>query len=284
MVIFADRSQAQRADATAPLSTDTVARGNGLDFGTFCDNSSGPAVGLTANGLTDSDGVAIPGTGGTDGQTTLAACADLGTPFGSNVIREAKDPNDGAAANVDPGQIDIDVNAWPFVQLYNLNPTGNVVVQYNKGGGVQTTTLTFDTAQDFASAELDRSVYGQDMEIHATITDLWLNIDPTDEDSWTFATNEDSDAAGSYYQVFNENGDSAGDAVTGGVIQLDSQDIEELMCDDNCILFLEPISASGVRILEIQDNDDSNIVDTVGDGLAEDFATAVQGELLGQFQ
>ena len=58
------------------------------------------------------------------------------------------------------GQIGISHDtAWPFIQLYPLNPTGNVIVQYNKGGGVQTTTLTFDTVDQFASAGLDRAVY-----------------------------------------------------------------------------------------------------------------------------
>ena len=45
--------------------------------------------------------------------------------------------------------------------MTSLNPTGNVVVQYNKGGGVQSTTLTFDTVDQFAGAELDRTVYPQ---------------------------------------------------------------------------------------------------------------------------
>ena len=89
---------------------------------------------------------------------------------------------------VDDGQINVNPAFWPFVQVYTLNPTGNVVVQYNKGGGAQTTTLTFDTVDQFAGAELDKSSYGNGDEVHATITDLWLNIDPTDEDSWTFGT------------------------------------------------------------------------------------------------
>ena len=44
--------------------------------------------------------------------------------------------------------------------------------------------------------------------MHATITDLWLNIDPTDEDSWTFST---VGTISTNYQVFNENGEVAGD-------------------------------------------------------------------------
>jgi hypothetical protein len=42
---------------------------------------------------------------------------------------------------------------WPFVQLYDLTTGGNVVIKYNNGGGVQTTTLLFDTVD--ASESLD---------------------------------------------------------------------------------------------------------------------------------
>ena len=206
----------------------------------------------------------------------------------NNVVREAKTPNSGTATNVGFGQIDIADGTWPFIQLYDLNPTGNVTIQYSPAGAVQTTVLEFNTAEDYASIELDRNVYGEGMDIHAVITDVWLNIDPTDEDSWTFATNENSPLAGSYYQVFDENGNSAGNAINtdtdnpgdglfDGVIQLDSSTLEDLMCDDNCEFFLEPFSDDGTRVLEIQDNADSAIVDSVGDGLAEDFQTEDNG-------
>ena len=253
---FADRDMARTADDT------TTVVGAGLDFGSVCTAAEGTTSAGGTFDLSDVDGVA----------TNTLACGSATaetSPRAMNVLREAKNIN-----TVIANPPDFTNNSmWPFIQLYELNPTGNVVIQYNKGGGVQTTTLTFDTAQDFASAELDRSVYGRDMQIHATITDLWLNIDPTDEDSWTFGTNSNSDDAGSYYQVFDENGDGAGDSIAGGVIQLDSNDIEALMCDDNCVLFLEPFSNAGVRVLAIQDNDDSAIEDSVGDGLAEDFQT-----------
>ena len=91
------------------------------------------------------------------------------------------------------GQIGIKPNSWPFIQLYDLNPTGNVIVQYNKGGGAQSVTLTFDTVDQFAGLELDRANYPPNAQVHATVTDLWLNIDPTDEDSWTWATNATND-------------------------------------------------------------------------------------------
>ena len=95
---------------------------------------------------------------------------------GLNVVSEAKSPND---ANND----DLPTNNWPFIQLYEFNPTGNVTVQYNKGGGAQSATFLFDTL--VSDISLDRQVYPTGAQLHATITDAWLNIDPTDEDSWT---------------------------------------------------------------------------------------------------
>ena len=71
-----------------------------------------------------------------------------------NVLRESKDVK-CISAQVLIGQIDIEsVASWPFIQLYPLNPTGNVVIQYNKGGGAQTTTLTFDTVDQFAGVRV----------------------------------------------------------------------------------------------------------------------------------
>jgi hypothetical protein len=34
----------------------------------------------------------------------------------------------------------------------------------------------------------DRAKYPQGAQVHFTVEDPWLNIDPTDEDSWTFDT------------------------------------------------------------------------------------------------
>jgi hypothetical protein len=177
---FADRNMAQIADSTTDVA------GEGIDFGSFCEAdftmTDGSAAIVT---FTDTVGVAIPdsaiGIAGTNPPTVpipAATCGALGAASGAtndnNVVREAKDPNLSGPGS--DGQIGIDSSLWPFVQLYPLNPTGNVVVQYNKGGGVQTTTLTFDTVDDFASSELDRAIYTQGSQVHATITDLWLNI------------------------------------------------------------------------------------------------------------
>jgi len=241
---FADRNMAQIADSTATVV------GSGLDFGNFCAASSGTlALGFSTS---ETSGISLPisakvttgvttnGTqtgssaGGVITNTCVALTVGGSTANGTtNVVREAKDVNP-AKAGVLRGQIGLLAGdgVWPFIQLYTLSAGGNVVVQYNKGGGVQSTTLTFDTVDEFASTALDRTVYPNGAQIHATITDLWLNIDPTDEDSWTFSTNSIGNVTNvdSFYQVFNENGGSGGSALST------KSKLSTLMCEDNCIL------------------------------------------------
>ncbi len=285
---FADRNMALIADATTSID------GAGLDFATFCSNAT---VVLGVN-VSDTAGVAIPfltsqgiGEGGNHTGTAITNDCDIDNdgepdPFdlndtlgvdadidgdgvddafthgngniAMNVLRETKDIVSNQVIAL--GQIGLRNEAlWPFIQLYPLNPTGNVVVQYNKGrGGVQTTTLTFDTVDQFAGVELDRSVYPSSSEVHATITDLWLNIDPTDEDSWTFGTTGtgDSSKSSTNYQVFDENGNQAGDARAGGVIDLSSS-LSELMCEDNCVLLVNSDVQNRGHVITLQDNDDS---------------------------
>jgi hypothetical protein len=221
--------------------------------------------------------------------TTNANCDGTGAADGTegsfiNVVREAKDPNDGSATNVDPGQIGIiedslgNAENWPFIQLYEFNPTGNVVIQYNKGGGVQSTTLTFDTVDQYAGLTLDRAVYPQGAQVHATITDLWLNIDPTDEDSWTFSTNinnatiTDGSAfnVDTFYQVFDENGQ----VPTNNDIN-DSESLRtalgDLMCEDNCVLKIDTNAQDATNpVLTIQDNGDTDLNDDDSDNTPND--------------
>jgi hypothetical protein len=123
-----------------------------------------------------------------------------------NVVRESKSINTASSANPDNGAGQIGLLSaalWPFIQVYDFSTGGDVVIQYNKGGGVQTVTLTFDTADDFIETTLDRSIYPLGAQIHLEIADTWLNIDPTDEDTWTFVTNS---TEGVYYQLYDENG------------------------------------------------------------------------------
>ncbi|GBL41205.1 S-layer protein [Nitrosarchaeum sp.] len=292
---FADKTMAMIADST----TSSNARGNGLDFGTFCTAAS--ALTYLGVSVSDTSGVAVPHYNSTTGsaaglfgqngtatgtETITGSCSTKGVSIGATgnavtsmangtdameVLREVKQlniPAVGSAINI--GQIGINGTKgvststaafWPFIQLYSLTVSGNVVIQYNKGGGTQTTTLTFDTAEQFAKAALDRSVYTTSSQVHLTVTDLWLNIDPTDEDSWTFGTQEsNSTSFGSYYQVFDENGAGNGDLVTNGVNQLSKSTLQTMMTETNGLLRVDANTQSATNpVLTLQDNGDSNL-------------------------
>ena len=249
---FADRNMAMLADSTVGLA------GVGLDYGEFCVEAS-TIIGVD---LSDTDGFAIPRDiiSGSNGIESPGACTGTITASDSyinHIVREARELNTNPT--IPSGQIGVEPNAWPFIQLYDLNPTGNVVVQYNKGGGVQTTTLTFDTVEDFAGLELDRAVYTPGAEVHFTLTDIALNIDPTDEDSWTFGTNDDSPIV--VYQAFNEDGQTDADGTTGAVNIFANVDRDDLMFDDNGQLLIDVSDpGSAINVLNLTDNDIQEII------------------------
>ena len=173
---FADLTQAQLADSVQ-AAIGKGGNGTGLDFGMFCTSAS--ATTLIGPSFTTAQAVALPRptqtTEGSQGTISPAACAGktTGGTLLNGVVRENKTLNHGISGTVSVGQIGIlQSNLWPFIQLYNLNPTGNVVVQYNKGGGVQSTTLVFDTVEKFANLSADRTSYPQNGQVHLTLTKI----------------------------------------------------------------------------------------------------------------
>ena len=232
---FADYEMARAADDTTP-DADGNTIPQGLNFGMISQDGVEPFIEIEADGLFYNE-MAKP----------------------TNVVREPKSPNDNAPTGL--GQIGIDAgdkDKWPFIQLYKLSAGGNVVVQYNKGGGAQSTTLTFDTVDDYAGIELDRASYPRGAEVHATITDAWLNIDPTDEDSWTFNTVNGT----AFYHIYNDNGGNGKNTALRSLtnpVTVNSVSVGDLMCSD-CALFLEPnVQDADNDVITIQDNADSNI-------------------------
>ncbi|MBI5146271.1 MAG: hypothetical protein HZA84_03525 [Thaumarchaeota archaeon] len=256
---FADRAQAQKADGTA-AAAGFGSNATGLDFGNFCSNTSGALGGF----FTQTTGVAIAtnASGGTNGETSIGTCVTTGSAFSNqrdlnNVVRENKTINRGSST-VPIGQIGLTgflaSKAWPFIQLYDFSAGGSVVVQYNKGGGIQKTTLSFDTIpSNMIGLSLDRSNYPQNSQVHATMTDPQLNIDPTDEDSWTFGTK--STNATIFYQLFDENGARAGDGLVSNSIK---GNLTGLMFESNGLVTLNgDVQSSGTAVVTIQDNADS---------------------------
>ena len=248
---FADLQAANAADATAatPLQ--------GLNFGAGCTAASATAVaGIT---LTDTDGVYFRGVTATaETPGVLDACAGTGGAIHMNVIRENKTLNNNTSTGTGTGQLGLpgNSNLWPFIQLYDLNPTGSVTVDYERAGGTQSTTLTFDTVDQFSTLEADRTVFPTGAQVHLTLTDVQLNIDPTDEDSWTWGTLGTNKTT--VYQLFNENGVAAADGTAGAVDLSTNLQTDEFMFETNGVLEIN-LDAQGVgnEVLRIVDNGDS---------------------------
>jgi hypothetical protein len=119
---------------------------------------------------------------------------------------------------VTDGQIGVDPAQWPFIQLYDL-PSSTFTVEYfdSNVDPVEINYLSADL-DDYASLALDRNEASQGSEVHVTITDNQLNIDPTAEDivmfdvtsndyvSFTDGTDTSPDAFNPYNNGFDENG------------------------------------------------------------------------------
>ncbi|MEK9697467.1 MAG: hypothetical protein VW270_17010, partial [Candidatus Poseidoniales archaeon] len=268
---FAEVEQAQIADYTSIENTHITA---GLDFGTLCSatTASNSILGFS---VSETKGVALnfnmvnTGANGTASPSTNITSTCTG-PDGDayngtiNVVREYKNLN---LASTNTGQIGFnttlvprtalvatqqnfsasltanDYAIWPFIQLYDFTLGGTVDVVYNKGGGAQTASLLFDEASNI-SMTLDRSVYPRDADVMVEIADNWLNVDPTDEDSWTFDT---SGTGALYYQQFDENGTEVGEFTA---------DISTYLSDLNNSDALLTInqSANGVDVIDLSSN------------------------------
>ena len=232
---FANVDKAQQADSTVGLA------GEGLDFGVFCSrDTSSSVIGIS---LSETDGFAIPGTatGSTNGNTSLSACtASPSVTNLNNVVRQAKSINTNS--NVLPGQIGLDENAWPLIQLYSFN---EVTIQYNPGGSPQIVSLEYDESQNI-SMNIDRVLYPKNAEVFLTVNDFQLNQDPTDEDSWTFDV---GNTPSTFYQAYDENGQSSANGGTG-LVDLISN-LSNIGFEDNGKLSVDLNS-----VIELQSNDE----------------------------
>ncbi len=143
---FADKTQAQLADQGAISG----GLGTGLDFGYFCSNQSPVPINFVSPATPpfgDTAAVALPVTttvSGTQGTAPLIICSGVATSTNHNNVITAFPTLNTLLSSI--GQIEIiDTQLWPFVQLYNFVEEQPVIVQYNKGGTSQITSLTFDS-------------------------------------------------------------------------------------------------------------------------------------------
>jgi len=235
---FANVAKAKVADSTVGLA------GKGLDFGVFCSRDTSSSVfGIS---ISETDGIAVPQSAGlgsfTNGNSSFSSCT--GSPTGStnlnNVVRKAKSINTNP--NIPTGQIGLDPNAWPLIQLYSFN---DVTIQYNPGGPSQQVSLEYDEMQNI-SFTLDRDLYPKSAEVFLTVNDFQLNQDPTDEDSWTFNVGFPSST---FYQAYDNNGSSSANGGTGLVDLVPH--LAALGFEDN-----GKLSVNLGSVIELQSNDE----------------------------
>ena len=205
---FANKEKAQEADDIASSG----AAGKGLDFGVFCSpNTAASVLGVS---FSDAEGVAISTNSGisgtTNGKSSFSACTGTPTSTSStinNVVRQSSSLNQNS--NVPVGQIGIDADIWPVIQLFSFS--NDVTIQYNRAGGTQSSTLHYDDIENI-SITLDRTGYPTNSDVIATIYDMQLNQDPTNADSWTFTAGS---TQRTFYYAFTESGSNAANGGTG---------------------------------------------------------------------
>ncbi|GKS67169.1 hypothetical protein YTPLAS73_07160 [Nitrosarchaeum sp.] len=208
---FANVDKAKIAD-----STQSATSGKGLDFGVFCSRDTQSTVfGIS---LSETDGFAVPGNNGisgfTNGIASFSQCTGTLTSFTNfnNVVRNAQSINTNP--NIPPGQIGLNSNAWPLIQLFSFS---DVKIQYNAGGNPQSISLKYDESANI-SLKLDRSLYPQNSQVFLTVNDFQLNQDPTDEDSWTFNI---ASPFATFYQAFDNSGSNSANG-TPGLVNLNA--------------------------------------------------------------
>ena len=123
---------------------------------------------------------------------------------------------------------------WPILQVYDLT-LGSAEIVLEQAGPDESVLLDYTSMEDFAGIEIDRSAAPQGAEVHLTITDGQLNIDPTSEETI----------------IFNYITGTAKYSVTG------NSDLSTANgCDDNCTLLINLNTNSAT-------NSDGNSVDVL---------------------
>lgn len=198
---FANTNAAKQADQIALGGTP----GQNLDFGVFCSGSTSSSV--LGTDFSQTEGVAIPDSSGLSGTTqglaSFNSCSGTPQPPSvdqDNVVRNP--PSLNTNPSVSTGQIGINPNVWPVIQLFSFS--NDVNVEYDAATGTQSVDLTYFEIPNI-SISLDRSSYSAGSEVFATINDIQLDEDPTALDSWTFNV---GNPEATFYQAFSESGGS----------------------------------------------------------------------------
>ena len=255
-----------------------MVQGNdGSWYGYFAEQASIDAIDSDTDANTNTDtitdaisyGVRCEPEGLTDTEYVYAMCAIGGD---HPVIRTPKTINNAdntnkAVPNLNFGSIGLQSGAaWPFIQVYDFDDESDIVVEYEKGGDAQSVTLYYDSDPDEygTGLELGRDRYPRGGGVIMTMTDLAMNVDPTDSDTWTFTTADD----GAYYYLFNDDGvcqDGSTDTIDRRQAAMIDRNVEGI--DDNLYLTIDP-NKDGSTVLEFVVPHQGNQNECARDGTA----------------
>ena len=137
------------------------------------------------------------------------------------------------------------------IYAFDFTEASTIDIELENSDDTEIVTLAYDTVEDYAGLVLDRTKYPHGAHVHITITDTWLNIDPTSEDVWTFNT-ETGEAS---YRDDNGAYDSSNHAFYA------LQEHGDLMCDDNCVLVIDPDRQDKGTVVYPESNADRELQD-----------------------
>jgi len=160
---------------------------NNLDYGTEAALGAGHQKGVVGTGLPDmttqSTAVFIKAQDGVITNEPVLSNYNNTNNVGTNPVTSNADQSSVL------GQIGINGTEWPFIQTFDFTQ-GEFDIVLEQAGADEIVTLDYNSADldDYSSLTLDRNSGTQGAEVHLTITDNQLNIDPTNEDIVVFFT------------------------------------------------------------------------------------------------
>ena len=223
---------------TVELNGDTVIMTQGADGYWYAYVADTDGVSDLDNAGTHAYGVDY----GTDGATTGTVYSGSGAEnLYKSVTIIGGAPEMSAMSATNHGQIGIlvaNIAEWPVLQTYDLS-VGDTEIVLEQAGSDEVVVLDYSSLEDFSGIEIDRTTAPQGAEVHLTITDGQLNIDPTSEEEviFNYSTGAVKYALTTKTDMSTANG-----------------------CDDNCTLLIN-FAANGVTVLEnINTLDDTSAV------------------------
>ena len=188
------------------LDSKVISPGIGMDYGEFCANTTPQSV--LGIDISQTRGVAIPysydGTGSsTNGVTASQICQ--GGSFDSKRVNNVLLNPPALVTTPTLGNIGLQNNVWPFIQLFDFSSSqGEIILEQT--GLDEIVILNYDVEDNWIEVlNIPRHFFlGEDFKL--SINNVYLNIDPTSRDVWTF----DSIEKTYYYRFFDNIGSFSG--------------------------------------------------------------------------